>query len=196
MFSNYNWEFYNTMENFSLLDLVSIILILVLGIKGLFRGFVKEAFGLVGIVGGIYVASRYAEGAGKYIDVNFLNLENKASLYLIGFIAVFMLFWVIAAAIGALLGGLVSSSGLGFLDKILGFFVGGAKIFLIFSIIIYVLSNIPIFKYSVQNLFKGSFMYPIYLQTGAEIIKLDNGVLATQKSVIEDADEEQKSEEE
>jgi membrane protein required for colicin V production len=44
------------MENISLLDLISIALIILLGIKGVFRGFIKEVFGLVGIIGGIYTS--------------------------------------------------------------------------------------------------------------------------------------------
>ena len=166
------------MENVSLLDLVSIALILFLGIKGILRGFVKEVFGLVGIIGGIFIASKYAEPAGLYLDTNFLNLANKGSLYLIGFISVLLLFWMFATFVGSLLGKLVNSSGLGIVDKILGFVVGGAKIFLIFSVIIYVLSNIGIFRSSLNSMFEGSMMYPIYKEWGAKIVQIDPAELA------------------
>jgi len=161
------------MEHVSLLDLISIALILFLGIKGIFRGFIKEVFGLVGIIGGIYVASRYAQIAGEYIDHNFLNLQNKGSLYLIGFIAVLILFWLFAVMVGFLLQKLVHSSGLGPVNMALGFIVGAAKVFLIFSVIIYVFSNIGVFRASVDNIFKGSMMYPIFQEWGARIVKVD-----------------------
>lgn len=161
------------MENVSLLDLVSISLILFLGIKGILRGFVKEVFGLIGIIGGIFIASKYAQAAGEYVDASFLSLQNKASVYLIGFIVVLILFWAIATFIGMLLGKLVNSSGLGIVDKILGFIVGGAKIFLIFSVIIYVLSSIGIFKSSLNSIFEGSMMYPIFKDVGSKIVQLD-----------------------
>jgi len=161
------------MENVSLLDLVSILLILFLGIKGILRGFVKEVFGLIGIIGGIYIASKYAQVGGEYLDANFLNLQNKASVYLIGFIAVLILFWIVATFLGSMLGKLVNSSGLGIVDKILGFVVGGAKIFLIFSVIIYVLSSIGIFKSSLNSIFEGSMMYPIYKEVGSKIVQID-----------------------
>lgn len=161
------------MENVSLLDLVSISLILFLGIKGILRGFVKEVFGLIGIIGGIYIASKYAQVGGEYLDANFLNLQNKASIYLIGFIAVLILFWIVATFIGSMLGKLVNSSGLGIVDKILGFIVGGAKIFLIFSVIIYVLSSIGIFKSSLNSIFEGSMMYPIFKEVGSKIVQID-----------------------
>ncbi|RUM68480.1 MAG: CvpA family protein [Sulfurospirillum sp.] len=184
------------MEHISLLDLVSIALILFLGIKGIFRGFVKEVFGLVGIIGGIYVASRYAETAGRFLDANFLNLQNKGSLYLIGFIAVLIAFWLFAVMIGFLLGRLVNSSGLGLVDKLLGFFVGGAKVFLIFSVIIYVFSNIGIFKASINNLFAGSMMYPIFQEVGAKIVKIDPSQINMQDSISVSNDEDKEDGEE
>ena len=161
------------MENVSLLDLISLALIAFLGIKGFFRGFVKETFGLIGIIGGIYIASRYAQPVGEYLDLHLLHLENKGSLYLIGFIGSLIGFWAVAAMMGTMLGKLVSSSGLGIVDKILGFGVGGAKVFLIFSIIIYVLTSIPMFKSTVENVFEGSMMYPYFTKVGAQIVKLD-----------------------
>jgi len=182
------------MEQISLLDLVSIALILFLGIKGIFRGFVKEVFGLIGIIGGIYVASRYAQTAGEFLDTNFLNLQNKGSLYLIGFIAVLIFFWLFAVMIGFLLGKLVNSSGLGIVDKILGFFVGGAKVFLIFSVIIYVFSNIGIFKASINNMFAGSMMYPIFQKVGAKIVKIDPSQINMQDSIDINSDTENKEE--
>ncbi len=177
------------MENVSLLDLVSLVLIALLGIKGFFRGFVKETFGLIGIIGGIYVASRYAEPFGKYLDTNFLHLQNKQSLYLIGFIASLIAFWLIAVTLGMALGKLVNSSGLGLVDKVLGFFVGAAKVFMIFSVIIYVLNSIPVFRSSIENIFKGSMMYPYFKSVGSKIVKLSPEQISTHnnpKPIIND----------
>ncbi len=170
------------MENVSLLDLISIALILFLGIKGLFRGFMKETFGLIGIIGGIYVASRYAQPLGSYLDTTFLHLQNKGSLYLIGFLAALFGFWIVASLLGGALGKLVNASGLGLVDKILGFAVGGAKVFLIFSVIIYVLTSIPVFKSTIENVFEGSMMYPYFTKVGAQIVKLDPTQLAQSQS--------------
>jgi membrane protein required for colicin V production len=174
------------MENISLLDLVSLSLIAFLGVKGIFRGFVKETFGLIGIIGGIYVASRYAQTMGEYLDTNFFHLQNKNSLYLIGFIASLIAFWLIAVLIGSMLGKLVNSSGLGIVDRILGFFVGAAKVFMIFSVIIYVLNSIPVFKASIENIFKGSMMYPYFTSMGAKIVQFDPGLIQNQDNTDEE----------
>ncbi len=161
------------MENFTTFDIASIGLILFLGIKGILRGFVKEFFALVGIIGGIYIGSRYALRVGEYIDVNFLNIQNKSSLYLLGFIVVFIAFWFISSIIGSFFSSLVNSNGSGIVDKILGFLVGSAKIFFIISIMVYILSSINVLKEKTNSFFKGSFMYPIFLKYGNEIVKLD-----------------------
>ncbi len=178
------------MEHISLLDLISITLIILLGIKGIFKGFMKEVFGLIGIIGGIYVASRYAQAAGEFIDHNFLNLQNKGSLYLIGFIVVLISFWLFAVMIGFLLGKLVHASGLGPINMALGFFVGAVKVFLIFSVIVYVFSSIGVFKASVDNIFKGSMMYPIFKEWGAKIVKIDPSQINMSDHLGTDSDKE------
>jgi membrane protein required for colicin V production len=119
------------MKDITMFDVVSVGLILFLGVKGILRGFIKEFFALVGIIGGIYYGSRYAQAIGSYLDTNFLNLQNKSSLYLIGFIALFIAFWSISSLIGPFLSSIVNSNGIGMIDKLLGFVVSSAKIFFI-----------------------------------------------------------------
>ena len=46
------------MDAVSWFDLVVVALVLVLGIKGLLNGFIKEIFGIIGLIGGVIVASR------------------------------------------------------------------------------------------------------------------------------------------
>ncbi|MFK5881535.1 MAG: CvpA family protein [Sulfurospirillum sp.] len=161
------------MGNISLFDIISLSLILILGIKGIINGFIKEVFGLIGIVGGIFLASRYAVGAGVFIQNNFYNFENKASLYLIGFIAVLISFWILSIFLGFIIARLLKISGLGGLDKLLGFFVGSLKIFLVFSILAIALSNIAFIKSRTDKYMNKSFMYPIFIETGRYIVKLD-----------------------
>ena len=62
-----------SLENFSMMDFnyfdVTIAsIILILGIKGFMQGFIKEAFGLLGLVAGVYFASRLADTAAAFID--------------------------------------------------------------------------------------------------------------------------------
>jgi len=161
------------MAEVSLFDLIICSLILILGLKGIINGFIKEVFGLIGLVGGIFIASRVAQDVGGFIDKNIYLFENKASLFLIGFIASLALFWTASVAAGFAISKLVKLSGLGFMDKLLGFLIGGMKIFLVVSIIVFTLSNIEIVKQNIEKRVQNSFMYPIFLQFGSFLVKLD-----------------------
>ncbi len=94
------------MENFSMMDFnyfdVTIAaIILILGIKGFMQGFIKEVFGLAGLVGGVYFASRLSDKAATFIDTNFIHIENISLLKLIGFLAILIIIWTGATILGA-----------------------------------------------------------------------------------------------
>jgi len=166
------------MENISIFDIISISLIFILGIKGVINGFIKELFGLIGIIGGIFVASRFAQEAGEMISANIYKLDSSATLYLVGFIVVLVIFWILSLFVGHLLEGLIKMSGLGSIDKLAGFLVGSAKIFLVFSILAVTLSNIEFLKQRADEYMAKSFMYPIFVETGTYIMKMDSEKIA------------------
>ena len=172
------------MQEFTTFDIVIVAITILLGLKGLFKGFIKEVFGLIGIVGGIFVASRLSETVGGFIQP-FLNLENSASISLIGFIAGLIAFWIIIYFAGMILSKVTSMSGLGAVDRILGFLFGAAKIFFIFSIIAYALYQVNSFKKTLDEQFSTSTMFPYLVTTGSFIMKLDTAELVNnvEKSV-------------
>lgn len=160
------------MQNFSVFDIVIVSITVLLGLKGLLRGFIKEIFGLVGIIGGIFIASRLAEQIGKSI-APLLALENQATIKLIGFILGLIGFWAIVYVAGIILSRIFQASGLGIFDRILGFFFGSAKIFLIFSVIVYALYQVSSFKNLMNEKVANSITFPFLVQTGGFIVKLD-----------------------
>ena len=162
------------MENISIFDIISLSLIFILGIKGVISGFIKEVFGLIGIVGGIFIASRSAQQIGQIIDANLYRIESSATLYLVGFISVLIIFWIMSLFAGHLLRGLIKMSGLGAIDKLAGFVAGSAKIFFVFSILAVTLSNIEFIKEKADKFMQKSFMYPIFVETGTYIVKIDS----------------------
>lgn len=161
------------MENVAIFDIIACALILFLGIKGIINGFIKEVFGLVGIIGGVFVASRYGETAGDFIDRMIYHIDNKASVYILGFLGVLVAFWLSCIFLGFILSKLLKLSGLGLIDNILGLIVGSMKVFLIFSIILFAISKVETIKTTTDKFFSNSFMYPIFLETGGLIVKLD-----------------------
>lgn len=161
------------MENVSLFDIISISLILFLGIKGILNGFVKEVFGLLGIIGGIYLASRYAQEAGQLISDHIFKFGNQASLYLFGFIAILIFVWIACIFLGYIIAQVLSISGLGPIDKLAGFVVGSLKIFLVFAVLTVTLTNIEFIKTKLEPYMAKSMMFPIFMQAGNYIVKLD-----------------------
>ena len=90
------------MQDFTIFDIVIVSITVLLGLKGLLRGFIKEVFGLVGIVGGIFVASRMAGEIGNVI-APILALENQATIKLIGFVIGLVGFWAAVYLLGIIL---------------------------------------------------------------------------------------------
>jgi len=175
------------MENFSMVDfnyfdIIIAAIVLLLGIKGFINGFVKEVFGLVGLVGGVYFASRLADTAAAFIDTNFLHLENVALLKLIGFLAILIIIWLGATILGAIFSKLTSASGLGFLNRLFGFIAGGGKYFLIFALIVTALSNVSLVKDNLEKHVKDSILYPYLKEAGSYLINLDPSKLGLEST--------------
>ncbi len=164
------------MQDFSIFDLIIISITLILGLKGLFRGFIKEIFGIIGIIGAIFVASRISKDVGDAI-APILAIESEATIKLIGFIIAVIGFWLIVYVLGVIVSKIFSASGLGVVDRIFGFIFGASKVFLIFSVIAYSLSQVQSFKKLIDEKFATSFVMPHLISVGSYIIKLDTSTI-------------------
>ena len=165
------------MDFITIFDLGVAALVLILGIKGVINGLIKEVLGLVGLIGGIVVASRFAKEAGELVSEKVYKLDGDSVLFFMGFLVLLIGFWLACLAIGAFLSKMVGLSGLGFLDKIGGFIIGSAKIFLAFSVLFAIISNMQTINSKIEPYFQGSKLYPILLSSGKWIMNLDvNGI--------------------
>ncbi len=160
------------MEQITTFDIVVVLIVLVLGLKGIIDGFVKEFFGLAGIVGGIYFGSRYADVVGRFISDNIFTIKNEAALTFVGFIIGLFAIWIAMALLGSLVTKLTHMSGLGFFNRLLGVLFGWVKIFFILSIIVYAISSMELTKRLIEKYTKNSALYPLLIKTGGYIIKL------------------------
>lgn len=159
--------------DFSYFDIVISILVLFLGLKGIINGVFKELFGLLGIIGGIFIASRVGKDVGKFINDSVLKFENDAAISFTGFLVTFALFWLFMIGVGIIFKKLSSLSGLGVFDKILGFIFSASKFFLIAAVIAYALYNIKAMKENLDSIMKNSSLFPVLVETGSAIMKLD-----------------------
>ena len=160
------------MKDLSIFDLAITAITLLLGLKGLFRGIIKEIFGIVGIIGAIFVASRISVDVGNTI-APILAIQSEATIKLIGFVIALVGFWLIVYVLGAIVSKIFAASGLGMVDRLFGFIFGASKVFLIFSVIAYSLYQVQSFKKIIDEKFKTSFVMPHLISVGSYIIKLD-----------------------
>jgi membrane protein required for colicin V production len=157
----------------SYFDIVVGVVILLLGLKGILNGFFRELFGLVGIVGGVFIASRFGTPVGETLSDIIFHFENKAALNFTGFVLTLGVFWIMMVGVGFLFKKLSRVSGLGSIDKLMGFIVGAGKFFLIAAVVAYAFFNIKIVKTNMQATMDKSFLFPILVSTGAYIMKMD-----------------------
>lgn len=158
----------------SYFDIVVIILILLLGLKGIINGFFKELFGLVGIVGGIFIASRVAKSVGEILSNIVFKFESSSAINFSGFLTTLLLFWLFMIGVGTMFQKLSSASGLGAVDRIFGFVFSASKFFFIASVIIYATHNVKAIKINLDKIMKDSLTYPVFVEVGSMIMKLDS----------------------
>lgn len=154
-------------------DLAAASIILLLGLKGIINGFFKEVFGLIGIIGGIFIASRVGDSVGEYLNNLIFNFSSPAAVSFLGFLTTLAVFWLIMIIVGHLFKKLSSMSGLGVVDKILGFIFGASKFFLIAAVIAHAAYNIKAVRSTIDSALQNSVLFPILVETGGIIMKID-----------------------
>ncbi len=154
-------------------DIVIGVIVLLLGLKGIINGFFKEMFGLIGIIGGIYIASRYGEVVGQQISNLIFHFESSAAINFTGFLATLAVFWIVMIALGSFFKKLGSASGLGIIDRIFGFIVGSGKFFLIGAVIVYSMNNINAIKSKLEPIMQNSILFPIMSEVGGYVMQID-----------------------
>ena len=162
----------NVLTSFNTIDITIIVLVLLMSMKGLMNGFLREIFGFIGLIGGVYIASRTATPIAQVIDTNLFHLENFAALKLIGFLAALALIWGASVFIGNLIVGVSKDTPHSALDRFFGFLVAGTKYFLIFSLIVSALFRSPLVKENMTKTIKQSKLYPTLDSIGSTLINL------------------------
>ncbi|MDF1877147.1 CvpA family protein [Sulfurimonas sp. SAG-AH-194-L11] len=154
-------------------DVVAAVIILLLGLKGIINGFFKELFGLIGIIGGLFIASRFGDSIGEYLNNLIFNFSSPSAVSFLGFLTTLAIFWLLMILIGYAFKKLSSLSGLGPVDRILGFVFGASKFFLIAAVIAHAAYNIKAVKSTLDSVMETSILFPIMVESGAFIMKID-----------------------
>jgi len=160
------------MEISAWIDIAVVAFTLILGIKGIINGLIKELFGLIGLIGGLVIATRFSDVAEKFINENIYKFDNGSMLQFVAFVSLWIVFWLICLLIGKFLAKMLALSGLGFLDRLGGFVVGSAKIFLTFAAVLAVASGTGV-NSLIEPYVKDSKIYPVLLSAGKWITNID-----------------------
>lgn len=161
------------MENLNSLDMLIGIIVILMGMKGYIHGFFRELLGFIGIILGIFLASRFSVIMSTFISDHIIYIENKTLLTIVGFFAILAIVWFSILSFGSILSKLSNASGLGFINHVLGFIIGGGKYFIIFAVIITALSNVALLKETLNKYTSSSIVAPYLLATGSYVINLD-----------------------
>ncbi|WP_298104782.1 CvpA family protein [uncultured Campylobacter sp.] len=167
------------MEGINWFDVGCLVLVVLFGLRGITNGIVKEIFGILGLIGGLFAAMRYKTMAGVWIAAKIPALQNANGVLsgdttqvLIGFIAVLFGVWISCLIIGEIISKFFKWSGLGFVDKIGGFVFSVSKIFLIFAVIVTLASGPMSMNEQTKKYFESSKTAPIFLKIGNWILNL------------------------
>ncbi len=170
------------------IDLALIVVVVAFGIRGFYHGFVNEIAGMLGIVVGVCLASRYSVDIGQLFSEHLYNLRNETMTNLIGFLLVLALVWILFLAVGVVLGKILIFSGLGIIDRALGFIFSCLKTFLVLSFILYALSKMDLMKNADAYLQEHSEIFPTMKNIASKVMRLD-GVRHVEQNLKENLEE-------
>lgn len=158
------------MMDFYWFDVIILGFTLLLGLKGVLNGLIKEVFGLLGIVGGVFVASKYTDWASSFIQDTFYKIQNESLASFVGFLFLLLVSWMLCLLMGILFSKMIKLSGLSFLDRFGGFLFGGAKVFLIFAILVFCITKIGFLNEKLESFARGSYTLDLLKNTGSYIM--------------------------
>ena len=157
--------------NINMFDAVVIGLILLLSIKGLLSGFLKEFFNSLALIGGLFVASMYKSEVAQYAK-EYLNLDlSKNLLELISLIVIFLVAFLVVKAIFKIIDSFLNED-ISLISRLLGMIIKMFTLFFVFSLIVYGLSSKPQVTDKFKDTLNSSKLYPLLKDTGATILNM------------------------
>ena len=162
--------------DFQIIDIVLIAITLFLAIKGLVNGFSKELFNFLGLIGGIAVAARINDIVGDLIVKQEILPESMVQYQtVIGFVAVFVIIWIIFNIISSIFTGF-SSDEIGIISRFFGYLIGVVRYASILALIIFGFNNSTFLKEKLANYIQNSKLFEPMFKVGKTILDSDNNL--------------------
>lgn len=123
------------------LDFVFLIFLAIFAFQGLAQGFSRIAVGLVATIAGLLIASWcYDLPAGLLMPY----VSSRSVANVLGFVLIFILIQILGALAGLALSRIFKWTGLGWLDRLLGFAFGALKAVVVGIVLVLILTAFPI----------------------------------------------------
>lgn len=139
------------------------LLIVILGwnlIRGFNKGFIEELVSLIGIAASLILAYQLAPVVANYL----VDSPDPTTMVLTG-VFIYLIFFVIAKYVAALVESKVAESSLGMVNNVLGFFFGIFRGILIASIVVFMVAIISPDGYLIKRSSLGGITVPIIDKT-------------------------------
>lgn len=154
------------------IDIVLIVVIVAIGLRGFYNGLINELSGILGIVLGIFFGSRFAGSMGDWFTQSVHNFNSHSVANLIGFVIILVVIWGFFLIAGLIVSKIIKVSNFVIVDKILGFVFSSCKIFLVVGFIFYGISRPDFMKSFNVHMYENSKIYRIMESISSLIIKL------------------------
>ncbi len=153
-----------------MIDIGILLLVFLLAWKGYFNGLMRELVGFIGLIGGIFVASRAADPLAKVL-AGILHMGNPALLKLLAFLLVLGIIWGGSAFVGTIFVSLRAHPQT-IVSRISGMLLAGVKYFLIFSLISASLTGSALIRDNFAHTLDQSRLLPVLNRVGSLLINL------------------------
>ena len=162
------------METKHYVDIAVIIIVAVLGLRGLKNGLIHEIMGVLGVVLGIYFASKYCIDGAKYIELAGLSFENRYILLMLAFILILALVWIGFIVLGVIISRfVVILPEIAIINYFGGYVFSALKYFVILCVVVYGLTQVGFLKDPIKELTEGTRSYPIMYEVAEKIMSIE-----------------------
>jgi membrane protein required for colicin V production len=141
------------------LDLIFVILIGLLVLRGFLKGFTGEFFSIASVTLGIIGSVLFFKNGAAFIRLRYLQMDILPEI--IAFLAIFIVVFIAGKILEHIIKDIIKHLNLHAFDKVLGIFLGLAEGFALIVVALFILIKQPLFDPII--LFKDSFFVRFFL---------------------------------
>jgi len=125
------------------LDIIFIILLGLLVLRGFLKGFTGEFFSIASVALGVIAAFFFFKSGAEFLRSRYLQMPFLPEI--LAFLAIFIIVYIAGKFIGHIIQDIIKRLNLHTFDKVLGIFLGLAEAFAVIIIVLFILVKQPLF---------------------------------------------------